>query len=210
MKKLLFLTAIAVLTFNSSIAQEDTSSDEGISFGVKVGGILSGLTKNDNIFPLASYNIGAVVNIGISEKFSIQPEVVYSAQGTEFSFLILSFGVLKLDYINIPVMASFELLKGLTIQAGPQIGFNLSAKYQKTNSQNWNDVKDDIESTDYGVAFGIQYEFHFGMFFQARYAMGLSDVFSSYTEITALGVDTSYFSGDPNSKVLSLSVGFLF
>ena len=51
MKKLLFLTAIAVLTFNSSNAQEDTSSDEGISFGVKVGGNISN-TSNGKEFPM--------------------------------------------------------------------------------------------------------------------------------------------------------------
>ncbi len=48
MKKLLFLTAIAVFTFNSSIAQEDTSNEEGISFGVKVGGNISN-TSNGRI-----------------------------------------------------------------------------------------------------------------------------------------------------------------
>ena len=41
----------------------------------------------------------------ISNKFAIQPEVLYSAQGTELEFEGIS-GDLKLDYINVPVMAN--------------------------------------------------------------------------------------------------------
>ena len=71
MKKLLFLTAIAVLTFNSSFAQdEETSNDNGIKFGAKIGGNISTLTDDGNFTPSdkTGFHIGAVINIAISEK----------------------------------------------------------------------------------------------------------------------------------------------
>jgi hypothetical protein len=211
MKKLLFLTAIAILTFNSSIAQDDTDTSSGsdISFGVKAGANFAALSGNSDSGQLViiGLNIGAVVNIGISEKFSIQPEVVYSAQGTSEWGFLSSNTYLELGYINIPVMAGYEVLKGLTIQAGPQVGFNLSAKYQNNSDY---DVKDIIEPIDFGVAFGAQYELHFGMFFQARYALGLNNIYS-ITDKTNLPMGfTDQLDVDSKNMVLSLSVGYFF
>ena len=211
MKKLLFLTAIAVLTFNSSIAQEDTSSDEGISFGVKVGGNISNTSNGKEISDDGStdnrygFNVGAVVHIPISEKFSLQPEVVYSQQGftTSSEFDLDLFGVsdivYRLDYINIPIMASYQVVKGLTLQAGPQVGFNINAEVYNNDFDldDDNDLSEVINTVDFGAGLGAQYELDFGLFFQARYVWG----FSNY-------VDSE--DADSSNRVGSLSVGYFF
>ena len=208
MKKLLFLTAIAVLTFNSSIAQEDTSSDEGISFGVKVGGNISNTSNGkeisyDGTDNRYGFNVGAVVHIPISEKFSLQPEVVYSQQGftKSFEFDLDLFGVsdivYRLDYINIPIMASYQVVKGLTLQAGPQVGFNINAEEYDIDLDDDNDLSESTNTVDFGAGLGAQYELDFGLFFQARYVWG----FSNY-------VDSE--DADSSNRVGSLSVGYFF
>ena len=211
MKKLLFLTAIAVLTFNSSIAQEDTSSDEGISFGVKVGGNISNTSNGKEISDDGStdnrygFNVGAVVHIPISEKFSLQPEVVYSQQGFTYSFEFdldlfgVSDIVYRLDYINIPIMASYQVVKGLTLQAGPQVGFNINAEVYSSDidlDDGFN-LSESTNTVDFGAGLGAQYELDFGLFFQARYVWG----FSNY-------VDSE--DADSSNRVGSLSVGYFF
>ena len=204
MKKLLFLIAIAVLTFNSSFAQdEETSSDNGIKFGAKIGGNLSTLTDDGDFTPSnkTGFHIGAVINIAISEKFSIQPEVVYSQQGAETSNWFSADNInLQLDYLNIPIMAEYKIIDGLRAQAGPQFGFNTSSKLTYKDDDN-SDYKDNTASFDIGVGFGAQYELNFGLFFQARYVIGLSNVIEDTT--VDPGTDTK-------NRIINLSVGYFF
>ena len=210
MKKLLFLTAIAVLTFNSSNAQEDTSSDEGISFGVKVGGNISNTSNGKEISDDGTdnrygFNVGAVVHIPISEKFSLQPEVVYSQQGfttsSEFNLDFFDIGdiIWRFDYINIPIMASYKVVKGLTLQAGPQVGFNINAEAYIDLDDDF-DLSEETNTIDFGAGLGAQYELDFGLFFQARYVWGLSNYIDSED------ADNETYS----NRVGSLSVGYFF
>ena len=210
MKKLLFLTAIAVLTFNSSNAQEDTSSDEGISFGVKVGGNISNTSNGKEISDDGTdnrygFNVGAVVHIPISEKFSLQPEVVYSQQGfttsSEFDLDLFDIGdiIWRSDYINIPIMASYKVVKGLTLQAGPQVGFNINAEAYIDLDDDF-DLSEETNTIDFGAGLGAQYELDFGLFFQARYVWGLSNYIDSED------ADNETYS----NRVGSLSVGYFF
>jgi len=208
MKKLLFLTAIAVLTFNSSNAQEDTSSDEGISFGVKVGGNISNTSNGKEISDDGTdnrygFNVGAVVHIPISEKFSLQPEVVYSQQGfttsSELDFFDIGDIIWRFDYINIPIMASYKVVKGLTLQAGPQVGFNINAEAYIDLDDDF-DLSEETNTIDFGAGLGAQYELDFGLFFQVRYVWGLSNYIDSED------ADNETYS----NRVGSLSVGYFF
>ncbi|MFT5249982.1 MAG: hypothetical protein ACI93P_001717, partial [bacterium] len=93
----------------------------------------------------------------------------------------------KLNYINVPIMAEYKIIDGLTAQAGPQFGINVTAKDDDGNDIN------DIKTLDIGVGFGAQYELDFGLFFQARYVLGLNKIFD---------VDGG---GDFKNRVISLS-----
>jgi opacity protein-like surface antigen len=209
MKKLLFLTAIAVLTFNSSIAQEvvvveveETSSDVGIHFGLKAGlNMASVSTTDDATNPNArtGFNIGAVVAYDVTQKFSIQLELLYSQQGYTFE---ASGGdgnqTAEIDYINIPVMFGFTVVEGLTLQAGPELGFNTRAIYTADGLKL--DFIDLTNTVNVGAGAGLQYELDFGLFFQARYVWGISNVFD---ENDSEGITI-------RNKVASLSVGYFF
>jgi opacity protein-like surface antigen len=215
MKKLLFLTAIAVFGFNNAIAQEDTNTSSGvdISFGIKAGGNVSNTSNSKEISDDGTdnrygFNVGAVVNIGLSEKFSIQSEVVYSQQGfttsSDFDLDIFDIGdiVWRFDYINIPVMASYEVVKGLTIQAGPQVGFNINAEVYNSDIDLGDDfdLSESTNTVDFGAGLGAQYELDFGLFFQARYVWG----FSNY-------IDSNDADGETYSnRVGNISVGYFF
>ncbi|CAH0173539.1 hypothetical protein SRABI04_01320 [Chryseobacterium sp. Bi04] len=73
MKKQLLSLCIAIGTM--AFAQ----STEGPKFGIKAGGNFSSITGDDTKSKFGFY-AGALVNVPISEAFSIQPEVVYSQQ----------------------------------------------------------------------------------------------------------------------------------
>ncbi len=111
MKKVLLVTAIAVLGLATVNAQE-------IKFGAK-GGLNFASITGDNIDEsglTTGIHFGVLAEIPLSEKFSFQPELLYSSQA------------LNLNYLNIPLMGKYYLTKGFSLEVGPQIGFLLSAK----------------------------------------------------------------------------------
>ncbi len=191
MKKLFFAAIIAVFAMTSVNAQ---------TFGVKAGLNLANLTGDiDNNKALTSFHVGAVAEFEISDEFSFQPELVYSAQGTHFKYSEDLGGGNSIDvdyktnlsYLNLPLMAKYEVSEGISLLAGPQIGFLMSAK------SDGNDIKDSMKGIDFGVNLGAAYELESGMFFDLRYNIGLSNIADS-NNVTI------------KNSVLSVSLGYKF
>ncbi|OMQ09529.1 porin family protein [[Flexibacter] sp. ATCC 35103] len=183
MKKVLLLAVVTVLGFTNVNAQK-------IKFGVK-GGLNLATISGDNtkgIDAVTSFNFGVVSEIPISDKFSFQPELMYSGQGYSFND-----NTVALSYLNIPLMGKYYLTKGLSVEAGPQIGFLLAAKNEKTN------VKDSFNTFDFGVNFGLGYKLDNGLNFGVRYNLGLTDI-----------NDVDNYSGKNKNSVFQLSVGYFF
>ena len=183
MKKNLLLAVVTVLGFANVTAQE-------IKFGAK-GGLNFASVSGDNtegIDVVTSFNFGVLSEIPVSDKFSVQPELMYSGQGYSFND-----DTVALSYLNIPLMGKYYLTKGLSVEAGPQIGFLLSAKNDKT------DVKDSFNTFDFGVNFGLGYKLDNGLNFGARYNLGLTDINN---------LDNS--SSKNKNGVFQLSVGYFF
>ena len=127
MKKLILCAAIAAFGLSNVNAQE-------VKFGAKAGVNFANLSGDDadDLDSRTSFHIGGVVNIGISEKFAVQPELVYSSQGAKGNFEGVDVDY-NFDYINVPVLAKFTVAEGFSIEAGPQVGFLMSAKLKGSN-----------------------------------------------------------------------------
>jgi hypothetical protein len=207
MKKLFLCAAIAVFGLSNVNAQE-------VKFGVKAG--VNFATLSTDIIDAksrTSFHFGGVAEISISEKFSVQPELMYSSQGAKSEFNETFEGVTistkeeaKLDYISIPIMAKYYVAKGFSLEAGPQVSFLMSAKYDyeftydgSTESES-EDIKDITKGIDFGLGFGAGYKMDSGFNFGARYSLGLSNINDD--------VDASDESIKNN--VFQLSVGYFF
>ncbi|MFH6958143.1 porin family protein [Flavobacterium aquidurense] len=166
MKKFLLLAVVTVLGFTNVNAQK-------IKFGAK-GGLNFANVSGDNTKGLdvvTSFNFGVVAEIPVSEKFSFQPELMYSGQGYGFNNNNNNNNnTIALNYLNIPLMGKYYVTKGLSVEAGPQIGFLLSAKNEKK------DVKDSFNTFDFGVNFGLGYKLDNELNFGVRYNLGLTDI----------------------------------
>ncbi|MCL9806140.1 PorT family protein [Flavobacterium amniphilum] len=185
MKKLV-LTVAAVFAFGFANAQET-------KFGVKGGLNLADWSGDDadGIDSKIGFHIGGFAEIKVSDKFAVQPELLYSAQGGKADG-----GKVNVDYINIPVMAKFYATEQFSIEAGPQVGFLMSAKV-KPDSGDDVDIKDQLKSTDFGVNVGLGYNFTENVSAGLRYNLGLSNI------VDADGADVK-------NNVFSLSVGYKF
>lgn len=183
MKKILLLAVVTVLGFTNVNAQK-------IKFGAKGGLNFASITGDDSKGSdmVTSFNFGFLSEIPISEKFSFQPELMYSGQGYSFNN-----NTIALSYLNIPLMGKYYIAKGLSLEAGPQIGFLFSAKNAKT------DVKNSFKTFDFGVNFGLGYKLDNGLNFGARYNLGLTDINN---------LDNS--SNKYKNEVFQISVGYFF
>ena len=151
MKKII-LTIAAVFVIGAASAQD-------MKFGVKAGLNNSNFTGDADTDAAISFYVGGLVDFAISEKFHIQPEVLYSMEGADNDEFNLSF-------IRIPIMAKYYIMEGLNLQAGPQVAFVAGGGA----------VKDVSKSLDYGIGIGAGYELTSGLFFDARYNLGLANI----------------------------------
>ena len=191
MKKMILVAVIALFSMVGVNAQ----TSFGAKAGLNVANLSGDITDNK---ALIGFNVGVFAEIMLADSFYLQPELVFSAQGTligdslfgfDLFFLIENF---NLNYINIPIMFKYDVANRFYLEAGPQIGFLVSAKFADV------DVKDDFESTDFGANFGLSYGFTEKLFAQARYNIGLSNI----------AKDSG---GDKISNaVLSFSLGYKF
>lgn len=163
MKKLLLVTAITFLGLVQVNAQD---VEFGIKGGLNFARLIGDNTSKDQT--VTAFNLGAMAEIKILEKFSLQPELLYSGQGYDTG--IATEVNIALNYLNIPVIGKYYVTKKLSLEAGPQIGFLLSTK------GGTQDYKDLFKTTDFGVNFGIGYKLDSGLNFGARYVLGLSNI----------------------------------
>ncbi|MBL4745473.1 MAG: PorT family protein [Flavobacteriaceae bacterium] len=199
MKKIFLTAMVAVLSVVSIHAQA--------SFGVKAGVNLSNFTGDvEDNSSLTGFHIGGVVEIKLSDKFSLQPELLLVSQGASFEYDDGEFysSDINLTYLNIPVMAKYYVMDGLSLEFGPQIGVLLSAKNKGTVKYLGevtsfdNDIADDIEKIDLGLNFGAGYTLENNMFFQVRYNLGLLNI----------SEESDYFK--MKNSVFQFSVGYKF
>lgn len=180
-------------------------AQQQVKFGPKAGLNFANLSGLDNTEMKTGFHVGAVTEIKFNEKFSIQPEVVYSAQGAKNTATVPVLGEVKStwnnDYINIPIMAKYYIVDGFSVEAGPQVGFLVKseAKIENGNSSVKDDTKDDFKSTDFGLGFGLAYDLPVGMFVNARYNLGLSDIRNNTSSGDAI-----------KNNVIQVGIGYKF
>lgn len=170
MKKLLF-AAVAVFAFGAANAQE-------VSYGAKAGLNLSNFTGDaEGNSMKVGFQVGGFAEIMISDKFAIQPELLFSAQGAkmEEKYDGETFKYdMNFNYLNIPVMAKYYISEEFSVEAGPQIGFLMSAKAKGDGGSE--DVKDLYNSTDFGFNAGVGYNVTENINLGLRYTAGLSNI----------------------------------
>jgi hypothetical protein len=165
MKKSFLFTLIFLVPF--------VMQGQGIGLGIKAGANWANQdVENVDIKTVTDYHFGGYVNVNFSDKWGITPEVLYTAYGSEWDK-----AKVDLDYIAIPVMLRFKPISLLSLEAGPQFSFLTKAKVE-----NVGDVKDQLKSNDFGLAFGAGLHLPLGFNAGARYVLGFSDISDVSTE----------------------------
>jgi hypothetical protein len=202
MKKILAAAVLALLLTSMSNAQ--------IKYGAKAGLNFSTFGGDDSGSPDSKVGVvlGGVAQYQFSNMFVLQPELLFSMKGAKYE----GGGVkqtFSFNYIEVPVMVKFIIpLQGSSsitpsLFAGPAVALIMSADFeQEQNNQSASvDIKDNVNTLDFGLAFGGSIAFPLGqneLGVDIRYSLGLSSW------------DDSGNNGDIKNNAISLTAFFMF
>jgi hypothetical protein len=168
--KILFIALVLTLSGTAALAQ-------GLKIGVKGGADIhkiDGKAFKDQFS--YGYDIGGFAEIGLTKKFGIQPEVLFSQVNvdTSESFSDLydfnSVSKVKLSYLKIPLLLNYNANPFVTLQLGPQFGILMDQ-----NSSLTKNGKDAFAKGDFSMLGGLQLNISkFKVY--GRYAVGLNNI----------------------------------
>jgi len=165
MKKIIF--SAIVLSFLSVEAFSQAQFAVGLKAGINVAKLNTDDVATSSI---TAFHGGAFALIKVT-KIGIQPEFLFSQQGSTLDDVSFNNEDLKLSYISIPVMLKWYIAAGFNIQAGPQFGFLNSAELKGASN-----VEDGLKSSDITANVGLAWDAPFGIVLDARYNIGLTDI----------------------------------
>lgn len=154
--------------------------------GIKAGFSSYALTGEDKSFKNALL-LGAFAQIPVVKGLVIQPEILFSPEGNKFELDDKTIST-YLTYINIPVMLKLHVTSGVYVEAGPQIGFLMSAKNTETGSPDV-DIKKVLNSSSFSGGAGVHYQSKKGFGIGFRYNFGLNSIYknASFGNVKSVG-----------------------
>lgn len=209
MRKIALLITLTIFGLTQANAQ-----NFGFKGGYNYSSFNGDVAKDNTLKGLSGFYVGALLELPLGDVLSIQPEVIYSRQGAawEQKNILGEFKKdLKLDYLNIPVMAKVNL-GPLFLQGGVQFGFLVGkpeVSYTRgAQSSSHKLDKDAYASFDFGVGAGLGVNLSQHFFVEARYTHSLTNALDPNNN----SLKNAHISDDNNFKnaVLSLGLGVKF
>lgn len=195
MKKL-FLAVVAMMVSATTFAQNEVGQ---LTIQPKVGVNIANITDADDADPRIGLAAGAEFEYGLTDNIGLSAGVLYSMQGAKAT----EDGAdctLKLDYLNVPILANFYVAKGFAVKLGVQPGFKLSSKAKVKVSGtsvevDANDIDGvNVKSIDLSIPVGVSYQYQ-NIVFDARYNWGVTKIIED---------------SDSKHSVFQITVGYKF
>lgn len=186
MKKFLAMAAL-MLSSVGAFAQHSVGT---VTIQPKVGLNCSSLT-GDGYDYKAGFVGGAELEYQASSMLGISGGVLYSMQGANVKN---TDSKVKMDYVNIPILANVYVAPGLAIKAGVQPAFNVNNEYKVEKGGASVSTEFDANSFDFSIPVGISYEYQ-NVVLDARYNFGLTKIADNW---------------DSKNTVFQLTIGYKF
>lgn len=190
-------TFLIVATFFGIAAASAQTNNSGIEFGARGGVNFATIANENSSFDSpdkrTSFYAGLVAEMPLQERFSLQGEVFYSGQGFDAGNSVNDYKTeYQVDYIQVPLLAKFYIVEGLSIAAGPQFGFKVNEEIDYEPTNDGGDINtNSLKTFDFQGTAGLEYKFNNGLFLQGRYAYGFSDLIednSIHTSVFSAGL----------------------
>lgn len=179
------LSILALLAGLTGAAQA-----QNVSLGLKAGATYSNLVGQDasaiGYKDIFGFHGGIFANIGLTDMFAFQPELIYSQKGAKSPAIIANGDVTRrLHYLDVPLAFHINA-DGLFFEAGPQVGFLLVAQ-DKYGSATTTIDRSNFNTLDLGYLAGLGYQRKTGPGIGLRY----NGAFSNYRQASTVA-NTSF------------------
>ena len=183
----------------------------GLKAGYNYATLKGNVSDGANFKPYHGYYAGITLEFPLSNLFSLQVEGIYNRRGANITSNTYGKAKLNLDYLSLPVLARFNVGKGINLHIGPQLEYRIDKPnfYFDAGTDPVTRVKDDaLDIIDGAMTVGIAYMTDAGWFFEARWVLGLTSVFEAdETSLTHIGISPDY---NFKNRTLSVGVGYRF
>ncbi|GAA4466539.1 hypothetical protein GCM10023189_48780 [Nibrella saemangeumensis] len=210
-KPFIKLLLASLLSAGGMIATSDSAQAQSATFNTVRAGIKGGFNAStldlqnvNNRKEAYGFHAGVFAQIPAGDFLAIQPELLYTAKGASADYNLAFFqgrNTFRLNYLELPILATFKVGPSVELQAGPYGAYLLSARMNSegtfgSGSQRLNTA--DFNKFDVGLAGGVN--IYFGKaFLGLRYGQGLNKI--TNTDGARL------FLGDARNAVGMVSLG---
>jgi hypothetical protein len=191
MKKLLLSAAVAL----GAVAAAPAAHAQGLRFGVKAGANLSNLAgdlvNQDQYKNRFGFQGGVMLNFGLGDILSIQPEVLYSQKGFKYADeqytsplgTYRNTGNVRYDYLDVPILVRVRAA-GVFFEVGPQYSYLMNVSTDRTQTFNGNTVGNagsgttdlsNVKRNELGYVGGLGYQASNGVMLGVRYSGAFTD-----------------------------------
>lgn len=190
------IMAALVLSSVCAMAQHEVGS---FTLQPKVGINFANMTNMNKPSMRVGLAAGIEAEYYASDIVSVSLGAIYSMQGCKAKDEYVK-ETLKLDYINVPILANVYVVPGLAVKLGIQPGFCINKKIELEASTGHEAseklTKDEVKGFDLSIPVGLSYEFaNFQL--DARYNFGLTK---------AINVEKN----SPKNSVIQVTLGYKF
>lgn len=163
----IFIMLLLVVAINKTSGQNKQKKN---NFGLLLGSTFSNLSEYKGETRIG-FTGGLYWNYKISKRISLQTNILYSERGEKRKG---DQTALELNYINMPIMAKYEVMKNLNISVGINWDMLLSVSGDDFK-------KDQFKKNDWGIPLSIGYRITKNLEVGALYSFGISDIFKKYS-----------------------------
>jgi len=196
-----FLIASLLMCSVGAFAQQEAGA---LTIQPKVGLNIANYKGTDSSDPRLGLAAGVELEYQLTNRLSVSAGAMYSMQGAKDSRTDGGEKIdmtIKTDYINVPVLVNFYVVKGLAVKVGIQPAFNVKSDFVytyegKNVGGKLSEVGIDIKSFDLAVPMGLSYEYK-NLVVDGRYNLGLMKI-----------VDIE--KDDTKNSVFQITVGYKF
>ena len=228
MKKIFIIAAMAVAGMTTANAQEFKvgakagfllSNLSGPKYSETVAGFTETAKFNSGFRP--GFHFGAFIEYGFNEKIWVEAGVDYAFQGAKLkSFEVTGEPKVNLkssskwatQQLNIPLWFKYDI-NGFRPKVGVNLGFLTKTKLE-LELENNTDPNEKVSYSltpnkkfDFGLGFGAEYNLPMGLFFDATFNLGLTEL--SNKEYSKDG-ETLLPSMKFKNRVIQIGVGYKF
>ncbi|NWK99355.1 hypothetical protein DM790_00790 [Flavobacterium collinsii] len=189
----------ALLVFAFFIIINATESQVTFKPGLRAGVGFSNLGFHGDFKP--DFYVGALGQINLTKRYSLQPEINYSRQGannleqTQYYYdegTYIGQNVyhdVSIDYLSVGMINKFTFKTGFLVQFGPTIDFIVKSNLPYSDSD-----------VDLGFVSGVGYKLPSGLIIEGRFKANILDNFGSYN-------DGYYYQENNYSPSLTFQIG---